>query len=123
VNNLNNGASMQFGADKQPMGGDRETLNREVFKDNVISTQPGVRVSNVGTAFRMSVGPDGNASAVSEGPATSTVQMADYGNGLDSVLGTLQRNGTTVSPSEMRDGAGADHFASKHLTRAARGVH
>jgi hypothetical protein len=65
--------------------------------------QTGVRIANVGAAFRMTVGPDGNAAPVSESPATASVQMADYGNGLDSVLGTLQRNGTAISPSEMRD--------------------
>jgi hypothetical protein len=95
--------AIQFSADRTSAPSDGQALNREVIKDNVISTQPGVRVANVGASFRMSVGPDGSTTPVSEGPATTTVRMSDYGNGLDSVLGTLQRNGTTVSPSEMRD--------------------
>jgi hypothetical protein len=95
--------AIQFSTDRTSAPSDGQTLNREVTKDNVISNRTGVQVANVGQAYRMSVGPDGNATSVSEGPATSSVQMADYGNGLASVLGTLQRNGTPISPSEMRD--------------------
>ena len=93
--------AVQFNSSREVISSDGQALNREIIKDNVTSNAPGVRVNvGAGSAFRMSIGPDGNATPISESPSTASVNMGSILNGEQGILSSLNRGGSVIAASE-----------------------
>jgi hypothetical protein len=111
--------AIQFSTDRSSAPSDGQVLNREIIKDNATSNQPGVRISNVGAAYSMTLGPDGHA-VISEGPATSSINMADLPSTETGILATARRGALPVASSDLRDEDTVDVGGTRTSVAVAR---